>query len=247
MAIGAMGNATQGMNYPVADQKEKKIEKYDQTLNQLKQNLQRTEKDVELSDDEKMKKVQEIQEKIEEINRKKQLAELEEEQKKEERQQKEENRQERTQDPAKIAMEDPQGTTTANQKMERRQERERDESGKPQMLSAGQMESVVIGDTAIKQARNQKSTVQDLENRIRVLGGEIQIDQSRGSDTKPKEAERDDLEKRAKQAREHTAKRLGSEQRRAEERRNVEEQKKTNVQFIQSQKDTALPNFQISI
>lgn len=246
MAISAMGNATQGMNYPVAESKEKKIEKYEQTLNQLKQNLQRTEKDVEMSDDEKMQKMQEIQEKIEEINRKKQLAELEEEQRKEERRQKEAERQESL-NPAKIQMEDPEGTTTANQKMEKRQEREREDGAESQSLTAAQMESVVIGDTAAKQARNQQNVVQDLENRIRVLGGEIQVDQSRGNDTTAKEAERDDLEKRANQARESTAKRLGDEQRRAEERKEVEEQQKTNYQFIQSQKDIALPNFQISI
>ncbi|MDE6851116.1 MAG: hypothetical protein K2J67_01325, partial [Lachnospiraceae bacterium] len=205
-----------------------------------------TEKDVELTDDEKMQKVQEIQEKIDEINRKKQLAELEEEQKREERQQREAERQESL-NPAKIQMEDPEGTTTANQKMENRQEREREESTEPPLLTAGQMESVVIGDTAMKQAKNQHKVVQDLENRIRVLGGEIQADQSRGNNTTAKEAERDDLEKRANQARESTGKRLGSEQRRAEEKRNEEEQKRTNYQFIQSQKDTALPNFQISI
>ncbi len=246
MAISAMGNATRGMSYPVADQKEKKIEKYDQILNQLKQNLQRTEKDAELPEDEKTQKMQEIQEKIDEINRQKRLAELEEEQKKE-GQQREEEQQEMMPDPAKMEIEDPQGTTTANQKMKNRQEREQEESTEPQLMSAGQMESVVIGDTAVKQAKNQKSTVQDLENRIRVLGGEIQIDQNRGNNTTAKEAERDNLEKRVNNARQSAAKRLGSEQRRAEERKNEEEQAKANYQFIQSQKDTALPNFQISI
>lgn len=248
MAISAMGNATQRMNYsdPVANQKEKKIEKYEQTLNQLKQNLQRTEKDVEMPDDEKTQKMQEIQEKIEEINRKKQLAELEEEQKNEEKQQKEAERQESL-NPAKIQMEDPEGTTTANQKMEKRQDREREDGAETQSLTAAQIEAAVIGDTAVKQARNQQNIVQDLENRIRVLGGEIQVDQSRGNNTTVKETERDDLERRANQARESTGKRLGSEQRRAEERKEVEEQQKTNYRFIQSQKDTALPNFQISI
>ncbi|MDE6568509.1 MAG: hypothetical protein K2K70_12360 [Lachnospiraceae bacterium] len=248
MAISAMGNSTQRMNYPdpVADQKEKKIEKYEQTLNQLKQNLQRTEKDAEMPDDEKTQKMQEIQDKIEEINRKKQLAELEEEQKKEERLQKEAERQESL-NPAKIQMEDPEGTTTANQKMEKRQEREREDGVETQSLTAAQIEAAVIGDTAVKQARKQQNIVQDLENRIRVLGGEIQVDQNRGNDTTVKETERNDLERRANQARESTGRRLGSEQRRAEERKEVEEQQKTNVRFIQSQKDTALPNFQISI
>lgn len=248
MAISAMGSAAQRMNYsdPVADQNEKKVEKYEQTLNQLKQNLQRTEKDVEMPDNEKTQKVQEIQEKIEEINRKKQLAELEEEQKKEEKQQKEAERQESL-NPAKIQIEDPEGTTTANQKMEKRQEREREDDVETQSLTAAQIESVVIGDAATKQARKQQNIVQDLENRIRVLGGEIQVDQNRGNDTTVKEAESDDLENRANKARENTGKRLGSEQRRAEERKEVEEQQKTNYRFIQSQKDAALPNFQISI
>lgn len=245
MAIGAIGSVSQGMKYDqTANRDEAKIEKYEQTLSQLKQNLKRTEKDAELSDDEKMQKTQEIQTEIEDINRQKRLAELEKEQKKEDLQQKQ---QEKSQNPAQIAKEDPQGTTTANQKMERRQERESEEDPKNLLLSAEQMESVVIRDDAVRQANKQRSTAQDLENRIRVLGGEIQIDQSRGVDTTTKQAEQDDLQRRVNQTRENAGKRLGNEQRRAEEKRNEEEQKKTNYRFIQSQKDTALPNFQISI
>lgn len=247
MAIGAIGSVSQGMKYDqTVDRDEAKIEKYEQTLSQLKQNLKRTEKDGELSEEERVKKTQEIQTKIEDINRQKRLAELEREQKKEERQQKEAERQESL-NPAKIQMEDPHGTTTANQKMENRQDREREEAPENPLLSAEQMESVVIGDNAVRQADQQKSTAQDLENRIRVLGGEIQLDQNRGVDTTVKESEQEDLQRRANQTREGTAHRLGTEQRRAEEKRNEEEQQKTNYRFIQSQKDTALPNFQISI
>lgn len=242
MAISTVGGLSQGIRYDTAaEQTDSKVEKYEQTLQQLKQNLKRTEKDVELPESERQKKEQEIQAKIEEINRQKRLAELEEEQAKEEK------KKEQMQSGTVVQTDGPQEVSSANQKMEQRQEREREEMVEPPLMSAGQMESVVIGDTAVKQAKEQQSTIQDLENRIRVLGGEIQMDQSRGGSAKAKEAERDDLEQRVNQARESTAKRLGNEYRRAEERKVEEEQQKTNYRFIQSQKDTALPNFQISI
>lgn len=244
MAISTVGGLSQGIRFDTAaEQTDSKVEKYEQTLQQLKQNLKRTEKDVELPENERQKKEQEIQAKIEEINRQKRLAELEEEQAKEERKKEQIQMQPQT----AVQTEDSPEVSSANQKMEQRQEREREESVESPLMSAGQMESVVIGDTAVKQAREQQSTIQDLENRIRVLGGEIQMDQSRGGSAKAKEAERDDLEQRVNQARESTAKRLGNEHRRAEERKVEEEQQKTNYRFIQSQKDTALPNFQISI
>ncbi|MDO4167643.1 MAG: hypothetical protein Q4D32_09585 [Eubacteriales bacterium] len=242
MGISTIGSLSQGMDYPgkVPDLNDQKIKQYGQTLERLQQNLKRTEKDAALSEEEKSRKRQEIQAEIAEVNRQKRQAELEAQREKMEgNQDTVQDQPEGEDDSQKVKISSAEEATPSQQ----------DSQQDPQenLLSAGQMESVIIVDNALKQAESQSSTIQDLENRIRVLGGEIKVDQSRGGSASAKEAARDDLEMRVNQAREHTAKRLGDAKRKAEEKKDIEQQQKENYRFIKSQKDVALPNFQISI
>lgn len=248
MGISTIGSLSQGTDYQVnaLDRNDQKIKQYGQTLDRLQQNLKRTEKDAVLSEEEKNRKRQEIQAEIAEVNRQKRQAEWEAQREKmkgnqdtvKEQLEGEEDSQEVRQSAAESSI---------SSKQEQQQDSQEQQDLQEQQLSAGQIESVIIGDNALKQAESQNSTIQDLENRIRVLGGEIQTDQRRGGDAAAKEAERDDLEMRVNQAREDAAKRLGNAQRKAEEKKNIEQQQNENYRFIKSQKDVALPNFQISI
>lgn len=244
MGISTIGDLSQGIGYnvKVRDQYDTKVDQYEQTLNQLNQTLKRTNKDAGLSEEEKQQKLQEIQNDIAETKRLKRQAELEEQK-------------DQTSDNRDMIKDQSEEEKTGNQQKTDSVSRdseanlEQNESREPaeHLLSSGQVESLLIGDHAWEQAKNQQSTVHELENRIRVLGGEIDMDQSRGGDVSAKKAERNELELRVNQVRESAGKRLGSEQRKAEEKRNEEQQQNMNYRFIQSQKDTALPNFQISI
>lgn len=257
MGINGLSGTSQGSGYNMnaTNMNDAKLKEYDQNLNRLQQKLQRTEKDIDLSEQEKRKKEQELQREIEEVNRQKLLAEMEERQKEmpgtgeiaakkysgiaQQEPDEEENQKEY---PFRIS----------TKPVDVQKEHDEEERNRQPLLTANQMEAVIIGGSTLGQSKSHKATVKELENRIRVLGGEINIDKVRENDTAAKEAEMKDLERRAAQARENTAKHLGDGKRKVEERqqeaqREIKQQQNENIRFIRSQKDVALPNFQISI
>lgn len=256
MEINGLSGKTQGSGYNMnaANMDDAKVQQYDQMLMRLKQNLKRTEKDAKLSEEEKQQKRQELQIQIAELDRQKRAAEME-------------ARQQKMPGTGEIAARKYDGIAQQPEQEEDGQEdtfklstkpvdvqKEHDEKEEPKerLLTANQMETVIIGGSTMKQTKGQQNTAQALENRIRILGGEINMDQSRNVDTSAKEAELEDLEEREANARESIAKRLGNGRRKVEEQqeqaqREIQQQKFENIRFIQSQKDVALPNFQISI
>lgn len=258
MGINGLSGTSQGLGYNMnaTNMDDAKVKEYDQNLNRLQQKLKRTEKDLDLSEQEKQKKQQELQREIEELNRQKLLAEME-------------ARQKEMPGTGEIAAKKTEGTAqrpvsegnpeeesgTISTKpvdvQKEQDEKEKEEEAQP-LLTSNQMESVIIGGSTLVQAGSQRATVKELENRIRVLGGEINVDKVREVDTSKKEEEVKDLEQRVAQARESTAKRLGEGRRQVEKRqeeaqREMQQQQNENIRFIGSQKDAALPNFQISI
>lgn len=257
MGINGLSGTSQGSGYNMnaTNMNDAKLKEYDQNLNRLQQNLKRTEKDLDLSEQEKQKKQKELQRQIEELNRQKLLAEMEARQKEMpgtgEIAAKKSNGIVQQSDSEEALKEDPYRISTKPVDVQKEHDEEEDENRQP-LLTANQMEAVIIGGSTLVQAKTQQGTVKELENRIRVLGGEINIDKVRETDTSAKEAEVKDLEQRVAQARESTAKRLGEGKRKVEERqeeaqREIQQQQNENIRFIRSQKDVALPNFQISI
>lgn len=258
MGINGLSGTSQGSGYNInaTNMNDAKIKEYDQNLNRLQQNLKRTEKDIDLSEQEKQKKQQELQRQIEELNRQKLLAEMEARQKEmpgtgEIAAKKTEGVAQRPVHEESVEGDSKQISTKPVDVQKEHDEEEENESRQP-LLTANQMEAVIIGGSTLVQTKSQQGTVKELENRIRVLGGEINIDKVRETDASAKEAEVKDLEKRVAQARESTAKRLGDGRRKVEERqeeaqKEIRQQQNENIRFIRSQKDVALPNFQISI
>ena len=256
MGINGLSGASQGSGYNMnaANMNDAKLKEYDQDLNRLQQKLKRTEKDIDLSEQEKQKKQKELQRKIEELNRQKLLAEMEARQK--EMPGTGEIVAKKTDGVAQMPVREESAEGDSKQistkPVDVQKEHDEEEENRQPLLTANQMEAVIIGGSTLVQAKSQQGTVKELENRIRVLGGEINIDKVRENDTSAKEAEVKDLEKRVAQARESTAKRLGDGKRKVEERqeeaqREIRQQQNENIRFIRSQKDVALPNFQISI
>lgn len=256
MGINGLSGTSQGSGYNInaTNMNDAKIKEYDQSLNRLEQKLKRTEKDIDLSEQEKQKKQQELQMQIAELDRQKRLAEME-------------SRQKEMPGTGEIAAKKTEGVAQrpvreesiegdskqiSTKPVDVQKEHDEKEENRQPLLTANQMESVIIGGSTLKQTKSQQGTVKELENRIRVLGGEINADKIRETDTSKKEAEKKDLEQRVAQARESTAKRLGEGKRKVEERqeearREIQQQQYENIRFIRSQKDVALPNFQISI
>lgn len=256
---GVMSGTSQGSGYNVnaTNMDDAKLKEYDQNLNRLQQKLQRTEKDIDLSEQEKRKKEQELQREIEELNRQKLLAEQEKRQKEMpgtgKIAAKKLNGIDQSSDPEKKQKEDSSRISTKPVDVQKEQDKKEEEQNRQPLLTANQMESVIIGGSTLAQSKPHKATVKELENRIRVLSGEINTDKIRENDTTKKEKEVKDLEERAARARENTVKHFGDGKRKVEERQQEaqkeikQQQQNENIRFIRSQKDVALPNFQITI
>ena len=257
MGINGVSGTSQGVGYNnAANMDDAKLKEYDQNLNRLQQKLQRTEKDIDLSEQERKKKQQELQREIEELNRKKLLAEHEERQKEMpgtgEIAAKKLNGIDQSANSEKNQKEDPFRPSTKPVDVQKEQDEKEEKQNRQPLLTAGQMEAVIIGGSTLAQSKPHRTTVKELENRIRVLSGEINTDKIRENDTTQKEKEVKDLEERAARARENTVKHFGDGKRKVEERqeeaqKEIKQQQNENIRFIRSQKDTALPNFQITI
>lgn len=252
MGINGVSSASQGLGYNKDDLK---LKEYDHNLNRLQQKLQRTDKDIDLSEPEKKKKQQELQREIEEVRRKKLLAEHEERQKEMPGSgkiaEKKTSGIDQSADPEKNKKED--SVQVSAKQMEAQKAKEKDAEKREEVLSSNDMGSVISQNDTLAQTKPHMTTIKELENRIRVLNGEIKLDQVRNTDTTKKEAEMKNLEQRATTARENTIKNLGSKDPKAEKlqedaQKEMKKQQQTeNIRFIRSQKDSALPNFQISI
>lgn len=132
--------------------------------------LQELSANHEMTDEEKKKKRQEIQKQITELNN--QLRQHQIEMRREQQEKK------------KDAEDLPDGT----------QEKEKQQAAG---LSQHGMKAVVSADSAVKQAEAQGRIAMEMENRVRVLQGEIKQDAGRGRDTERKQEELEALEKRA--------------------------------------------------
>lgn len=179
MGINGLSSASQGSGYNMnaVDKNDTELQKYKQELNRLQQKLKRTEKDIDLSEQERQKKQEELQRKIEELNRQKLLAEMEDRQKEMPGTggiaAKKSSGIAQQPDSRENLKEDPYQISTKPVDVQKEHDEQEKEEGRQPLLTAGQMEAVIIGGSTLVQAKTQQGTVKELENRIRVLGGEI--------------------------------------------------------------------------
>lgn len=226
------------MSAHAADMQDAKVKQYEESIKRLEQNIQETNKDAEMTEEEKRKKRMELQQELAELNR-----QLEEAQRRAE-----ENKDSMQQQTVTDRLSGEDDSQRRND-LQDKTEKEPVVDDRDGQLSGRQMQAMIVNSNAVEQAKSLESTATQLENRMRVLGGEISIDTRRGMSVEEKQKEQESLSARLNQVRENTAKNLGNAKKKAEELQEKEEVRRENVRFIQSQEQakTQMPVFQLQI
>lgn len=224
-------------NVRAVDMQKAKVKQYEESIKRLEQNIQETNKDAQLTEEEKREKRMELQQELAELNR-----QLEEAQRQAEKNQSSGQQQ--------TVMEKLSAEAESRQQgVLQEEEQEPVVDDRDGQLSGRQMQAMIVGSNAVEQATRLESTATQLENRMRVLGGEISIDSRRGMSVEDKEKEQERLSARLSQVRENTGRNLGNAKKKAEQLQEEEDIKRENVRFIQSQEQakTQMPVFQLQI
>lgn len=217
------------------DMQEARVKQYEESIKRLEQNIQDTNKDAKLTEEEKREKRKELQQELAELKRQMEEAQRQAEQ---------------SQTSAQTQSISAQTNLANNQEeQDTLQEEEPVREEAPTPDSGRRMQAMIVGDNAVEQAEQLQTTATQLENRMRVLGGEIQLDARRGMSVEDKQKEQEQLSTRLNQVRHNVGRNLGSAKKKAEELQKEEDVKRENVRFIQSQEQakTQLPVFQLQI
>lgn len=219
-------NNSKGSNAgSTSDVQSGRVKQYKESLKRLQENLQETTKDASLSQEEKNAKRQEIQQQIAMLNQQIHQAE---QQSKDKQTGQEDKKVGQSEQPSVAKQEDSQTSGIAD-------EEEIDATGKEtNQSSLGQMEAMVVSDNAVNLQKSTKQVADKLENHMKILGGEMRLDEARGHSVEAKKGEQEALADKVTNIRSDASKRWNIAQKRAQEKRQEQMKKEQKLRFIQS-------------
>lgn len=221
-------NTSKGNNSGSAsDVQSGRVKQYKESLKRLQENLQETTKDASLSQEEKNAKRQEIQQQIAMLNQQIHQAE---QQSKNKQTGQEDNKVGQSAQSTAGTQEENQTSTLAGDK----EEVIGKQSDQSNQSSSGQMEAMVVSDNAINLQKSTKQVADKLENHMKILGGEMRLDEARGHSVEAKKGEQEALADKVNNIRSDASKRWNIAQKRAQEKREEQMKKEQKLRFIQS-------------